>query len=81
MTDQPIFAKINALAAEEEQLWERASEGGGLAVADQQRLDTIKVELDQCYDLLHQREALRSAGLDPESAAVRPAEVVERYQQ
>ena len=81
MTDQPILSRINALASEEERLWERASEGGGLAFTDQQRLDTIKVELDQCYDLLHQREARRSAGLDPDSAAVRPADVVERYQQ
>jgi Protein of unknown function (DUF2630) len=81
MTDQPIFAKINALASEEEQLWEKASDGGGLSIADKQRLDTIKVELDQCYDLLHQREARRSAGLDPDEAAVRPVDVVERYQQ
>jgi hypothetical protein len=81
MTDQPIFARINALAAEEEQLWERASEGGGLATGDQQRLDAIKVQLDQCYDLLHQREARRAAGLDPDAAAVRPADTVERYQQ
>ncbi len=81
MTDQPIFSRINDLASEEEQLWERASDGGGLALADQQRLDAIKVELDQCYDLLHQREARRSAGLDPDSAAARPADVVERYQQ
>jgi hypothetical protein len=81
MTDQTIFAKINALSSEEEQLWEQASDGSGLTIAEKQRLDTIKIELDQCYDLLHQREARRAAGLDPESAAVRPAEVVERYQQ
>jgi uncharacterized protein DUF2630 len=81
MTDQPIFARINALATEEEQLWEQASGGGGLSIADKQRLDTIKVELDQCYDLLHQRDARRSAGLDPDEAAVRPVDVVERYQQ
>jgi hypothetical protein len=81
MTDQPIFARINALASEEERLWEHASEGGGLAIDDQQRLDTIKVELDQCYDLLHQRDARRSAGLDPDSAAIRPEDVVEHYQQ
>ena len=81
MTDNTIFAKINALSSEEEQLWEQASDGSGLTIAEKQRLDTIKIELDQCYDLLHQREARRAAGLDPESAAVRPAEVVERYQQ
>jgi hypothetical protein len=81
MTDRPILDHINALANEEASLWERASAGGGLGTADQERLDTIKVELDQCYDLLHQRQARRDAGLDPEEAQVRPAEVVERYQQ
>jgi hypothetical protein len=81
MPDQPIFARINELAAEEEQLWQRASAGGGLSTADQERLDAIQVQLDQCYDLLHQRDARRSAGLDPEAATVRPADVVERYKQ
>ena len=32
-------------------------------------------------DLLHQRQARRDAGLDPEEAEIRPAEIVERYQQ
>ena len=68
MTDQPIFDKINDLSNEEARLWERASAGGGLSTADQERLDTIKVELDQCYDLLHQREARRDAGLNPDEA-------------
>ena len=81
MTDRPILDHINALANEEAELWERASAGGGLGTADQERLDTIKVELDRCYDLLHQRQARRDAGLDPEEAQLRPAEVVERYQQ
>ena len=81
MTDQPIFDKINDLSNEEARLWERASAGGGLSTADQERLDTIKVELDQCYDLLHQREARRDAGLNPDEAAIRPPEIVERYQQ
>ena len=66
MTDRPILDHINQLANEEQRLWERASAGGGLSTTDQERLDTIKVELDQCYDLLHQREARRDAGLDPE---------------
>jgi Protein of unknown function (DUF2630) len=80
-SDQPIFHRINALASEEEQLWERAGDGAGLGTADQQRLDAIRVELDRCYDLLHQRDARRSAGLDPDAAKVRSADVVERYQQ
>ncbi len=79
--DQPIFHRINVLASEEERLWEQAADGGGLGTADQRRLETIKVELDQCYDLLHQRDARRSAGFDPDKAKVRSADVVERYQQ
>ena len=81
MLDQPLFARINELAREEEQLWQRASAGDGLGTQDQERLETIQVELDQCYDLLHQRDARRSAGLDPDTAQVRSPDVVEHYQQ
>ncbi|HET7026120.1 MAG TPA: DUF2630 family protein [Candidatus Limnocylindrales bacterium] len=81
MNDSPMFERINALATEEEELWERAAHAEGLDGSQRDRLETIKVELDQCYDLLHQREARRSAGLDPDGAAIRPAEIVERYQQ
>jgi hypothetical protein len=79
--DPTIFEHINALAAEEEALYGRAGDGEGLDGVDRGRLDTIKVELDQCYDLLRQRAARRSAGLDPDEASIRPPEVVERYQQ
>ena len=81
MPDDTIFDRINSLANEEERLWERAADGGGLGTADKERLEVIKVELDQCYDLLHQREARRAAGLSPDEAQIRPPEVVERYQQ
>jgi len=81
MTDQPLLDRINQLAHEEEDLWRQAGSGGGLGAEEQARLETIGVELDQCYDLLHQRQARREFGLNPDEAAVRPAEVVERYQQ
>ena len=81
MVDGDIFGRINALSDEEERLWEHASDGHGLTAAEHDRLATIKVELDRCYDLLHQREARRSAGLDPSEAEARPEEVVEGYQQ
>ena len=45
------------------------------------RIDALKVELDQCWDLLRQRRALREFGRDPDQAAVRPAAVVEKYEQ
>jgi hypothetical protein len=48
---------------------------------DQVRLKAIKIELDQCWDLLRQREARREFGQDPNDAKVRPPSVVESYQQ
>ena len=81
MQEPTIFDHINDLAAEEEALWKQAGDGGGLDATEQARLEAIQVELDQAYDLLHQRQARRAAGLDPDAAKVRPAEVVERYQQ
>jgi hypothetical protein len=41
----------------------------------------VRVELDRCWDLLRQRRALRNAGADPDDAAVRDADVVEKYWQ
>ncbi len=81
MNDQPVMARINALAAEEEDLWARAGAGGGVTPDERRRLEEIGVELDQCYDLLHQRQARRAAGLDPEDARLRPPAVVEGYEQ
>jgi hypothetical protein len=81
MRDVEVFDHINGLSAEEEELFASASHGGGLTAEATKRLAAIKVELDRCYDLLHQRQARRAAGLDPEEAVLRPAEVVERYQQ
>jgi hypothetical protein len=79
--DQTVIDRINALAHEEEGLWREAGTGGGLGADAQARLDSIGVELDQCYDLLHQRQARREFGLNPDEAKPRPPEVVEKYQQ
>ena len=81
MIDDDVFGRINALSEEEEQLWEHAGDGHGLTTEEHERLEAIKVELDRAYDLLHQREARRAAGLDPREAEPRPPEVVESYQQ
>ncbi len=81
MSDSAVFERINALAAEEEELYRRAGDGGGISTEDDARLQQINVELDRCYDLLHQRQARRAAGLDPDEATARPADIVEHYQQ
>ena len=80
MEDGPIHERIEQLVAEEHELYERASEGG-LSDTDRRRLESIKVGLDQCWDLLRQRRALREAGLDPSEAHPRDPEVVEGYEQ
>jgi hypothetical protein len=45
------------------------------------RRESLRVELDQCWDLLRQRRALREFGEDPDRAKVRPANIVENYKQ
>ena len=81
MADLDLFHTINALSSEEEGLWASASDGRGLSQDQQDRLAAIKVELDRCYALLHQRQARATAGLDPNEAEVRSAETVEGYEQ
>ncbi len=79
-TDQPVLAHIQQLVEEEHRLFEQG-ERGTVGEMDRQRLAQVQVELDQCWDLLRQRRALREVGLDPNMAQVRPAQVVENYEQ
>jgi hypothetical protein len=81
MDDAPLMDRIHRLYKEEERLYSEASVGGGLSEDDRGRLEEIKVELDQAYDLLHQRQAKRAAGDDPDEAVLRPPAVVENYEQ
>jgi hypothetical protein len=78
MDDKEIFAQINKLAQREKELFKKEAEQGA---SDDERaqLRRIEVTLDQCWDLLHQRRARRSAGLDPDAAAVRDPDTVEKY--
>ncbi|HEY6356599.1 MAG TPA: DUF2630 family protein [Vicinamibacterales bacterium] len=76
-TDASVLGHIEKLVHEEQKLYGRHD----LDDHAQVRLDAIRVELDQCWDLLRQRRALRDAGQDPDRAEVRPASVVEKYTQ
>ncbi len=80
MDEPQIHGSIEKLVAEEHELWELES-AGDASEADRARLEEIRVSLDQCWDLLRQRRALRDAGKDPEGAQARRPEVVERYRQ
>lgn len=76
--DKDVLDHINELAHEEHELFEKESSGGATS-ADKQRLTEIGVKLDQCWDLLHQRRARRSAGMDPDQADIRDERTVEGY--
>jgi hypothetical protein len=78
--DPQIHGSIDRMVAEEHQLWEREA-AGEATDADRQRLEELRVSLDQCWDLLRQRRARREAGQSAEGAELRPPDVVERYQQ
>ncbi len=80
MADQDVLRHINELVEEEHALFHKA-EHGGLDAEGHQRLQSLQVSLDQCWDLLRQRRGRRDAGKDPEGAHVRDAAVVERYTQ
>lgn len=80
MDDSTIHERIEQLVDEEHALWRRQTEG---AIDDEtrRRLYELQVALDQLWDLLRQRKALRRAHLDPDEAQVRPADIVENYRQ
>lgn len=77
MDDDAVHERIDALVAEEHRL--RAADHH--TEADRARLHALEVQLDQAWDLLRQRDALRSAGASPASAEVRPPSEVEGYLQ
>ena len=72
MEDQSVLNQINALVTEEHQL-----RGTG----DHARLREVEQQLDQCWDLLRQRQARAEFGEDPDEAKARPVADVENYLQ
>jgi hypothetical protein len=80
MDDATIHERIEKLVSEEHELWQREA-AGNADEATRQRLAEVKVSLDQTWDLLRQREALRAAHMDPDVAVERDPSVVENYRQ
>jgi hypothetical protein len=78
--DEDVFERIEQLVSEEHGL-RRREEDEPLDAGPRQRLERLQVTLDQCWDLLHRRRALRDAGKDPDGAAVRSEQVVEHFEQ
>jgi cell division GTPase FtsZ len=69
-TDQPILKSIQRLTGEEHRLFAQEVSTD----TDHTRLSEINAELDQCWDLLRQRQALRDAGGNPNKAHSAAAE-------
>jgi hypothetical protein len=77
--DQDILAQVNKLVAEEQELRGKLQQHEIDQTEEHRRLRELEVQLDQCWDLLRQRRALRETGGDPREAQVRPPGEVEGY--
>jgi hypothetical protein len=77
--DADILARVNELVAEEKELRAKLQHREIDETEEHRRLRDLEVQLDQCWDLLRQRRALREAGQDPDQASVRPEGEVEGY--
>jgi hypothetical protein len=80
MDDHDVINRIDRLVEDEHTLRERAA-GEGLSDEDRAKLEKLEVALDQCWDLLRQRRALRDRGENPDAAEVRDPGTVEGYRQ
>ena len=74
-SDRTILDHINELVDEEKRL--RATTP---AAETASRLRHVEEQLDQCWDLLRQRRALREFGEDADKATPRDPRTVENYQ-
>jgi hypothetical protein len=78
-TDRGIHDHISELVAEEKTLREQLTQGDISKDEEHTRLRALEIELDQAWDLLRQRRALRETGGSPDEAAERSPGVVENY--
>ena len=78
-TDRGIHEQISDLVAQEHELRQQLQAHQIEPGEERARLRELEVQLDQAWDLLRQREALRNAGQDPDHAGVRSVTEVEGY--
>jgi Protein of unknown function (DUF2630) len=74
MADEDVQHRIQSLLDEEQTMRDTHD-------ADPARLAHLEATLDQCWDLLRQRRALREFGQDESLARARNVETVEDYLQ
>jgi hypothetical protein len=80
MDDDSLRDQIEKLVTEERKLTNEAA-GTGPDDERHERLGEIKVALDQCWDLLRQRQGHEEFRLDPDNTSVRDRSTVEGYEQ
>jgi hypothetical protein len=79
MEDREILDCIHALVAQQRRLRDLREHGQVREGIEHQRLIEIEENLDQMWDLLRRRRALRARGLDPNLAEERPQPQVDAY--
>ena len=75
MDETDILSRIHSLVDEEHKLRETSDH----TEEQRARIGKLEADLDQCWDLLRQRRALREFGGDPSKAQARDANVVKNY--
>ena len=81
MDDKQIMAHIDELIDTEHQLRRQLAAGELTSQQERERLRSAEEALDQCWDLLRQRQARRESGGSADQAQVRPVDEVEGYLQ
>jgi hypothetical protein len=75
--DNSVLLHITKLTEKEEHLYGKEN----LTDEDVKELHKVKLELDQYWDLLRQRRALRDAGENPRQAEMRSSDTIENYEE
>ncbi len=75
--DSPVMVHIKKLTEKEQELYGKTD----LTAADVTELHKIKAELDQYWDLLHQRQGLVDAGKNPDKATLRSQDTIKNYEE
>jgi hypothetical protein len=75
MEDNQVLSHIKNLTVTEEELYGKEN----LTEEDIKQLHKVQLDLEQCWDFLRQRRALRNAGNNPDDAEIRDAETIKNY--
>ncbi len=77
MQDKDVLKHIKDLVDEEQKLYSKSN----LSDEERNELKSLQIELDQYWDLMRQRKALKEMGDNPDEARLRGPNTVENYEQ